>query len=62
MSIYLDESGSAQLSDFESMIQRFIALFDDDEGTPVLVADEDELVDILNDAAVLLETDYSEGE
>ncbi len=62
MNTYLDDGVNAQLTDYEAMVQRFIALFDEEDGSPVLVADEDDIIDILNDAAVLLETDYSGAE
>ncbi len=61
MSMYLDDDGAnARIIDLETMVERFIELFDESDGVPYLNVDEDELVDILNEASVLLETTYSE--
>ncbi len=59
--MYLDDDGAnARIIDLETMVERFIELFDESDGVPYLNVDEDELVDILNEASVLLETTYSE--
>lgn len=59
MSIYSDDADvNVQIADLESVIERFIELFDDIDGQPALIAEEDEITDILNDAAIVLERTY----
>lgn len=60
MNTYLDDELNVQIADLESIIQRFVELFDENDGVPVMIAEDDEVVDLLNDAAVILDRDYDE--
>jgi len=57
----LDDEQLTQITDLEAIIERFIEIFDEDEGSVRLNADEDEIIDLLNDASQQLERDYTEG-
>lgn len=59
MNTYSDDAGvNTQITDLESIVERFIELFDETDGSAVLIADEDEVIDLLNDASIVLEREY----
>lgn len=60
MNTYLDDEVDVQVADLESIIQRFIELFEENDGVPILIADEDEVIELINDAATMLERNYDE--
>lgn len=60
MSTYLDDEVDVQVADLESIIQRFIELFEENDGVPIMIAEDDEVIDLLNDAATMLERNYDE--
>ena len=60
MSTYLDDEVDVQVADLESIIQRFIELFEENDGVPILIAEEDEVIDLINDASTMLECNYDE--
>lgn len=60
MSTYLDDEVDVQVADLESIIQRFIELFEENDGVPILIAEEDEVIELINDASTMLECNYDE--
>ena len=60
MSTYLDDEVDVQVADLESIIQRFIELFEENDGVPILIAEEDEVIELINDASTMLERNYDE--
>jgi len=60
MSTYLDDEVDVQVADLESIIQRFIELFEENDGVPILIAEEDEVIELINDASIMLECNYDE--
>ena len=60
MSAYLDDELNVQIADLESIIQRFVELFDENDGVPIMIAEDAEVIDLLNDAAIILDRDYDE--
>ena len=60
MSTYLDDEVDVQVADLESIIQRFIELFEENDGVPIMIAEDDEVIDLLNDAAAILDRNYDE--
>lgn len=60
MSTYSDDEVDVQVADLESIIQRFIELFEENDGVPIMIAEDDEVVDLLNDAAAILDRNYDE--
>ena len=62
MSTYLDNETDVRVIDLTEIVQRFIEMFDEIDGSPLLIADEDEVTDLLNDAAIALDCDYDGDE
>lgn len=60
MSTYLDDEVDVQVADLESIIQRFVELFEENDGVPIMIAEDDEVIDLLNDAAAILDRNYDE--
>lgn len=60
MSTYLDDELNVQVTDLEAIIQRFVELFDENDGVPIMIGEDDEVIDLLNDASIILDRDYDE--